>query len=418
MPTLVWIRRSESGSDADDATSRSRGEDAAVPDPVVSAASAAADAAPDDAAAAATVTPPAFGVPRAAAPAAGPLAYRVPVPPWIAVPPTFTAHTMVLHYQHQQQRYRPLLRRHVTADGGTTTKRKTNRAGQAIAAKKRSKATSKRDLPTGVYQQPSGNFQSVIRCRGKIRHIGTFDTLDRASAARASVEKELALAKLAELGPDEVNAVFDAAQVKAIDAVSGVGPKKKKRKATSLRGHPLGFTQNATGKFVSHMYWGGNNRYIGTFDTPDQASTVSWLVRRDLDNANASTVDADEVDATFNAAKTRALDAVGVSKQKELPSSMSSQQPSSILLSTSADATWLSPSLCLLRSQIEYFGASPSDFTAKNRSGGNKAAVVIGQVGIRCIWCNHRPRGDRAKGSELYPSNIGLIHQAVRNYQR
>lgn len=107
------------------------------------------------------------------------------------------------------------------------------------------------------------------------------------------------------------------------------------------------------------------------------------------------------------------------SASSQLSSAMTtSLQPSNILLSTPADSTWLSPSLCLLRSQIEYFAACPSDLTAKNRSGGNKAAVVIGQVGIRCIWCNHRPRGDRAKGSELYPSNIGLIHQAVRNYQR
>ena len=90
----------------------------------------------------------------------------------------------------------------------------------------------------------------------------------------------------------------------------------------------------------------------------------------------------------------------------------------SILLSTSTDAEWLSPALCLLRSQIEYFAARPQDLTAKNRSGGNKAAVIVGQVGIRCVWCKHRPRGERAKGSELYPSNIGLIHQAVRNYQR
>ena len=59
MPTLVWIRRSESGSDAGDATSRRRGEDAAVPDPVVSA----ADTAPDVAAAAAAVMPPVYGVP-------------------------------------------------------------------------------------------------------------------------------------------------------------------------------------------------------------------------------------------------------------------------------------------------------------------------------------------------------------------
>ena len=90
----------------------------------------------------------------------------------------------------------------------------------------------------------------------------------------------------------------------------------------------------------------------------------------------------------------------------------------SILLSTSTDAEWLSPALCLLRSQIEYFAARPQDLTAKNRSGGNKAAVVVGQVGIRCVWCKDCPRGERSKGSELYPSNIGLIHQAVRNYQR
>ena len=329
MPTLVWIRRPESGSDADDATSRSRGEDAAVPDPVVSAASA-ADAAPDVAAAAAAVMPPAHGVPRAAAPAARPPAHGVP-PPAYGVPPTFTTHTMVLHYQHQQQRHRPLLRRHVTADDGTTTtssnhgqrrkKRKMNHAGHATAAKKRSKrATSERNLPPGVNQQPSGNFKSEIRCRGKIRNIGTFDTLDRASAARTSVEKELALAKLSELGPDEVNAVFDAAKKKAIDAVGGA--KKTKPKATSRRGHPLGFTQNAAGKFVSQMYWGGKNRYIGTFDTADQASTVSWLVRKDLDNANLSaaggdevaklsTFTADKVDDAFEAAQTKASVSLG-----------------------------------------------------------------------------------------------------------
>ena len=98
-------------------------------------------------------------------------------------------------------------------------------------------------------------------------------------------------------------------------------------------------------------------------------------------------------------------------------SSAPTNQPS-VLLSTPADAQWLSPALCLLRSQIEYFAAQPQDLSAKNRSGGNKAAVVIGQVGIRCVWCKDCPRSQRSKGSELYPSNIGLIHQAVRNYQR
>ena len=262
------------------------------------------------------------------APAARPLAYGVPVPPRIAVPPTFTTHTMGPYYQQQQQK-QTLVGRHVTADDGTTTtssnhgqrrkKRKMNHAGHATAARSK-RATSERNLLPGAYQQPSGNFKSVIRCRGKVRYIGTFDTLDRASAARTAVEKEVALAKLSELGPDEVNAVFDAAKKKAIDAVGGA--KKTKPKATSRRGHPLGFTQNAAGKFVSQMYWGGKNRYIGTFDTADQASAAHASVRKDLDNANLSaaggdevaklsTFTADKVDDAFEAAQTKASVSLG-----------------------------------------------------------------------------------------------------------
>jgi len=106
----------------------------------------------------------------------------------------------------------------------------------------------------------------------------------------------------------------------------------------------------------------------------------------------------------------------------------------SVSLSSPNDSDWLSPALCLLRSQIECFAytataaapASDPKGTAKapgrggGRGKGNRptGGVVIGQVGIRCRWCKHVPRHDRARGSELFPSNIGLIHQAVRNYQR
>ena len=106
------------------------------------------------------------------------------------------------------------------------------------------------------------------------------------------------------------------------------------------------------------------------------------------------------------------------SASSQLSSSMTtSLQPSKILLSTSADSTWLSPSLCLLRSQIEYFAARSFDLRG-NKAKTKRGGIAIEQVGIRCIWCNHHPREDRANGSELYPKNIGLIHQAVRNYQR
>jgi len=239
--------------------------------------------------------------------------------------------------QQQQQQQQTLRGRHVTVDDGTTItlpqhggrrkKRKMNHAGHATAARKRSKATSKRDLPTGVYKR-SGKYQSQIYLGDmtKTRYIGRFDTPEQASAAFMFVRKDVGDAKLSGLGPDEVNAAFDAAKEKAIDAVGGVGPKKKKRKATSLRGHPLGFTQNATGKFVSQMYWGGKNRYIGTFDTADQASTVSWLMRKYLGNANLSAAGADKVDAAFDTAKLHAIRAVGGSNSRRKTAEATSGQ--------------------------------------------------------------------------------------------
>ena len=342
MPTLVWRRQPASGINAVGEGSAAARRDA-VPDPVISdGGGAAADAGRGGGAAPAAR--PAPVVPAAAAsasaafaaadaaPAAGPLAHGVPVPPRsvVPVPSTFTAHTMGPYYrQQQQQQHRPLLRRYDTAEDGTTitlpnhvgrrTERtgKTNRAGHATAAaKKRSQrgATSERNLPPGAYQQPSGKIKSAIWWGGTQHYIGTFDTPDRASAAYRFVRKELALAKLPGLGPDEVHA--DAAKEKAMGAEGGVGPKETKPKVTSRRGRPLGFTQNATGKFVSQMYWGGKNRYIGTFDTADQASTVSWLVRRDLDSANLSAAGADEVDAAFDAAKLYAVRAVGGSNSR------------------------------------------------------------------------------------------------------
>ena len=113
MPTLKykWIPRAD--ADADNASGAQEHVGGATwsaapavrpPDPVFPAASAdTAASVPNDAAAAAA--------------AARPLAYDVPVPPRSVVPPTFTAHTMGPYYyyphhqQQQQQQPVTLLRR-------------------------------------------------------------------------------------------------------------------------------------------------------------------------------------------------------------------------------------------------------------------------------------------------------------------
>ena len=105
-------------------------------------------------------------------------------------------------------------RRALEAVGGTSRKNRRN-------------ATSERELPQGVYKATSGKFQTLINWGGKTRSIGTFDTPEQASAAHVSVKTDLADAKLSAVGTDEVNATFDAAKKKAVDAVGGTSNRKR-----------------------------------------------------------------------------------------------------------------------------------------------------------------------------------------------
>ena len=147
-----------------------------------------------------------------------------------------------------------------------------------------------RDLPQGVMKKPSGKFQSRIMWGGKDRYIGSFDTPEQASAAYKSVKKDLEDANLSALGAGEVDATFDAAQTKALEAVGGCVPKKRKSNTTADRHLPRGVRKLPSGKFTSMIWWGGKYRYIGTFDTPEQASAAFMSVKKDLDDANASSL--------------------------------------------------------------------------------------------------------------------------------
>ena len=253
MPTLVWISRPESGADAGGATSSRRA--AAVSDQDVSAA--AATTAPDDAAVSTVSTKRRIG-------------------------------------------------------GGTIPRKRRARADHPQC--KRSNAKSERGLPTGVYKAWSGRFECSIKWGGKMRHIGTFDTPEQASAAFLSVRKDLDDVNLSAIGADEVGAMFDAAQKKAAETVGGVVPKKKKPR--SERDLPRGVKKTRSGKFQAMIRWRGKLRHIGTFDSPEQASVAYLSMRRDRDKASLSVVGAEEADALFDAAKTKAC---GFVPKKELP---------------------------------------------------------------------------------------------------
>ena len=125
---------------------------------------------------------------------------------------------------------------------------------------------AKRDLPRGVKNTSSGKFQSVIKWGSKGRHIGTFDTPEQASAAYMSVKKDLDDANLSALGVDEVQAILDGAKKNVLASFGGFVPEE--------RDLPRGVTKKKSGRFQSGIWWGSKTRYIGTFDTPKQASAA------------------------------------------------------------------------------------------------------------------------------------------------
>ena len=263
MPTLVWkCRPKAAGGDS------AREEVAAVPDPVGSAAAGAAAAALN---VNATATTAVSDYPA------------VPGPVQVSEPAVSSKR------------------------GGRGKKRKINRTNAASVAKKKSKTASGGDLPQGVYKRSSGKFGSRIWWDGIYRYIGTFDTPELASAAFTLVKKDFAVAKLSAFCADRVDAIFDEAQKKAVDLFKGFVLEK--------RDLPTGVCRKkSSGKFQAKVQWGGKTRYIGTFDSPEQASAAFMSVKKHLAGAKPSALRADDallVNDIFDAAKKKALESVG-----------------------------------------------------------------------------------------------------------
>ena len=91
---------------------------------------------------------------------------------------------------------------------------------------------------------------------------------------------------------------------------------------------------------------------------------------------------------------------------------------SAIPMADEKDQTHLSDSLTFIRRQLEYFPATAKDVEERKKKGGRHGTVHVGQVGIRCIHCAHRPDKERSTGALAFPASTKLVYQAVRNWQR
>ena len=115
--------------------------------------------------------------------------------------------------------------------------------GGCIPRKQRPRATSNpTGVPTGVQETLSGEFEAIIRWGGKHWYVGSFDTLEKASAAYMSVERDLLHVKPSSRNPY----IFDAARKKAVaELVCGFIPKRKYNGAGATGGTILNTAEMA-----------------------------------------------------------------------------------------------------------------------------------------------------------------------------
>jgi|AntRauTorckE5430_2_1112549.scaffolds.fasta_scaffold03499_3 hypothetical protein len=81
-----------------------------------------------------------------------------------------------------------------------------------------------------------------------------------------------------------------------------------------------------------------------------------------------------------------------------------------LTLEVDGDSVWLSHFLCFLRKNCcEVFIADKKDVNERRTS----KKIKVNQVGIRCRFCAHQPRSERAGRSSCYPSSVARIYQSV-----
>jgi hypothetical protein len=87
--------------------------------------------------------------------------------------------------------------------------------------------------------------------------------------------------------------------------------------------------------------------------------------------------------------------------------------PQPMPLAMPSDKDWLTPLHCFIRMHcVEVFSASSEDVATPSK--GKRKPIQVGQVGIRCPFCNHTAKSHE-RGSTYYPTNISSIYNASMN---
>lgn len=90
-----------------------------------------------------------------------------------------------------------------------------------------------------------------------------------------------------------------------------------------------------------------------------------------------------------------------------------------VSLALPEDSDVLSPLHCFMRRYcVEVFSATPEDVSTPRYGKSHGVKVVAGQVGIRCMYCKHRPAGKRPERAVCYPSSLRNIYHSIETWQR
>jgi len=91
----------------------------------------------------------------------------------------------------------------------------------------------------------------------------------------------------------------------------------------------------------------------------------------------------------------------------------------SVTLAISEDEESLSPLHCFMRKYcVEAFSASAEDVSTPRYGKSHGRNIVVGQVGIQCVHCKHRPYARRQERSVCFPSSIKNIYHSIETWQR
>eukprot|EP00521_Asterionellopsis_glacialis_P008653 CAMPEP_0195285526 /NCGR_PEP_ID=MMETSP0707-20130614/3325_1 /TAXON_ID=33640 /ORGANISM="Asterionellopsis glacialis, Strain CCMP134" /LENGTH=817 /DNA_ID=CAMNT_0040345029 /DNA_START=337 /DNA_END=2790 /DNA_ORIENTATION=+ len=127
----------------------------------------------------------------------------------------------------------------------------------------------------------------------------------------------------------------------------------------------------------------------------------------------------DDSSAAYSYGENLVAQAASSAGNKAPPSPGITCYPGSTSLALPGDDDILSPLHCFMRKYgVEAFSAEPDDVARPRYGKAHAARVVVGQVGIRCLHCKHRPVSERPERAVCYPSSLRNIYHSIETWQR